>query len=266
MGTIVCFHAHPDDEAIATGGTLARAVRDGHTVVLVVATGGEHGDVPVDLAPGESLADRRRKETEASCAVLGVQHLEWLGYEDSGMTGWDQNSRAAAFMNADLDEAAGRLAAIIEKYSATVLTTYDWHGNYGHPDHIMVHKVGYRAAAMAGITDIYEATMNRDAMRRLQAMAVETGLVSKEDAWDVDGPADDGNPMGLPESELTHRVDVSEFVDLKRKAIMQHASQMGDTSFLTRMPEEAFAIAFGAEWFRKAGDSAPLRDGWLFAS
>jgi LmbE family N-acetylglucosaminyl deacetylase len=169
-------------------------------------------------------------------------------------------------MNADLDEAAGRLAAIIEKYSATVLTTYDWHGNYGHPDHIMVNKVGYRAAALAGVTDIYEATMNRDAMRRLQAMAVETGLVSKEDAWDVDGPADDGNPMGLPESELTHRVDVSEFVDLKRKAIMQHASQMGDTSFLTRMPEEAFAIAFGAEWFRKAGDSAPLRDGWLFAS
>jgi LmbE family N-acetylglucosaminyl deacetylase len=265
LTTLVCFHAHPDDEAIATGGTLARAVREGHTVVLVVATGGEHGDDPGNLAPGETLADRRRKETEESCRVLGIQHLEWLGYSDSGMTGWDQNAHPEAFVNATVDEAGRKLADIIEKYGATVLTTYDWHGNYGHPDHIMVHKVGYRAAAMAGVTEIFEATVNRDAMRQLQAIAKESGLVSEEDAWDVDGPADDGNPVGLPESELTHRVDVSSFVALKREAIMKHASQMGDTSFFTRMSPETFAAAFGAEWFRKSGDSEPLRDGWLFS-
>ena len=88
MGTLVVFHAHPDDEAIATGGSMARAHAEGHRVVLVVATNGEHGEVPDDLAEGETLADRRRAETERSAAALGVDEVLWLGYADSGMTGW----------------------------------------------------------------------------------------------------------------------------------------------------------------------------------
>ncbi|MEM1333877.1 MAG: PIG-L family deacetylase, partial [Actinomycetota bacterium] len=91
MSTLVCLHAHPDDEAISTGGTMARAAAEGHRVVLIVATNGDHGEVPDDLADGETLVDRRRAETMRSAAVLGIDHVEWLDYRDSGMTGWEQN-------------------------------------------------------------------------------------------------------------------------------------------------------------------------------
>ncbi|HKA04844.1 MAG TPA: PIG-L family deacetylase, partial [Acidimicrobiales bacterium] len=104
MATLVCFHAHPDDEALTTGGVMARAAAAGHRVVLVVATGGEHGEVPEDLAPGETLIERRRAETMQSAATLGVARVAWLGYEDSGMAGWDQNQNRRAFIRADVDE------------------------------------------------------------------------------------------------------------------------------------------------------------------
>ncbi|MGZ7008184.1 MAG: PIG-L deacetylase family protein, partial [Ilumatobacteraceae bacterium] len=160
MGTLVCFHAHPDDESISTGGSLARASAEGHRVVVVIATDGAHGEVPDDLAEGETLVDRRRAETTRSAAVLGVHRLEWLGYTDSGMTGWDQNSDPSSFLQAPLDQAAERLAAILREEAADVVTVYDWHGNYGHPDHIKVHTVGHRAAELAGVERVFEATMN----------------------------------------------------------------------------------------------------------
>src|SRR4051812_10191170 len=138
MGTLVAFHAHPDDECMSTGGSLARASADGHRVVLVVATNGDFGEVPEDLAEGETPVDRRRKELARSAEMLGVHRVEWLGYKDSGMTGWEQNADPASFLQADVDAAAARLAAILREENADVLTTYDWHGNYGHPDHIKV--------------------------------------------------------------------------------------------------------------------------------
>src|SRR5262245_28277090 len=141
MGTLVCFHAHPDDETMTTGGSMARAHAEGHRVVLVVATNGEHGEVPDDLGD-ETLVVRRRAETDASAAELGADRVAWLGYTDSGMTGWDQNADPASFMQAPLQEAAERLAGVLREEAATVLTIYDWHGNYGHPDHIKVHQVG----------------------------------------------------------------------------------------------------------------------------
>ena len=138
----------PDDEASSTGGTIARAAAEGHRVVLVVGTNGDHGEVPDDLAPGETLVDRRRKELQASADLLGVARVVWLGYADSGMTGWEQNADPASFHLADLDEAAGRLADVLREESADILTTYDWHGGYGHPDHVKVHHVGVRAGEM----------------------------------------------------------------------------------------------------------------------
>lgn len=276
MGTLVCFHAHPDDECMLTGGTIARAAAEGHRVVLVVATDGAHGEVPSDLAPGETLADRRRAETERSAAVLGVERLVWLGYHDSGMTGWEQNDHDGSFWRADLDEAAGRLAAVLAEERADVLTVYDWHGGYGHPDHIQVHRVGHRAAELAGVPRLLEATMNRDLFVRLLAMAAEMG-VSFDDAspdgeqaaprdFDPAGPADDGNPFGTPEHELSLRVDVSAFLPEKRAAIACHASQVSDSSMFLQMPDEVFALAFGAEWFidpHQPVGGGPT-EGWLF--
>jgi LmbE family N-acetylglucosaminyl deacetylase len=267
VATLVCFHAHPDDEAISTGGSMARAAAEGHRVVLVVATNGEHGEVPDDLAPGETLVERRRKETEASAAVLGVSRIVWLGYSDSGMTGWEQNHDERAFIQANVDAAAGRLADVLRAERADVLTTYDWHGNYGHPDHIQVHRVGHRAAQLAGTPAVFEATMNRDHIRRQMEAARAAGVTmfeGPEEDFDVDGPADDGNPIGMTEAELTHAVDVSAHVMQKRDAVAAHRSQVSDTSFFLQMPEEAFAEAFGTEWFIEVGAPPGVRPGWLF--
>jgi LmbE family N-acetylglucosaminyl deacetylase len=269
MGTFVAFHAHPDDEAIATGGSMARAHAEGHRVVLVVATGGEHGEVPDDLAPGETLAERRRAETTASAVALGIDRVVFLGYRDSGMTGWDQNGHDDSFVQADLDEAAERLAAVLREESADVLTIYDWHGNYGHPDHVKVYEVGCRAeelvAAELPTLRVLEATMNRDELRSQMAAARDSGEgFGPDDDFDPDGPMDDGNPMGLPASELTMVVDVASFTQQKRAAIAAHRSQVTDSSFFLQMPDEMFAMAFGREWFREHGAEPGLRPGWFF--
>jgi LmbE family N-acetylglucosaminyl deacetylase len=261
MGTLVCFHAHPDDESISTGGAMARAVAEGHRVVLVVATNGDYGESPNDLGEGETLVDRRRAETHRSAAALGIHRVEWLGYRDSGMTGWEQNADPESFLQAPIDAAAERLASILRSESADVVTIYDWHGNYGHPDHIQVHRVGVRAAELAGVERVFEATMNRDAMRRQFAMLAEAGMPVD---WNPDDPADDGNPVGMPEAELTHAVDVRRFVAQKKASISCHASQTTDAGFFMHMSDEEFAEAFSTEWFIRRGADHPLRDGWLF--
>ncbi len=258
MATLVCFHAHPDDEAISTGGTMARAAAEGHRVVLVVATNGDWGEVPDDLADGESLVDRRVAEAQRSAEILGVHRVVWLGYRDSGMNGWEQNAHGEAFLNAPVDEAAARLAAVLREEDATTLTVYDWHGNYGHPDHVQVHRVGHRAAQLARTAHLYEATMNRDHVARLMALAAETSAIE----FDPDD-TDDGLPFGMPESELTTAVDVSGFLDRKRAALASHASQITDTSFFLTMPPEAFTEAFGTEWFIHVGVPAGISERWL---
>src|SRR3954454_12826507 len=159
MATIVSFHAHPDDEAIPTGGTLAKYASQGHRVVLVVATKGELGEVDEGfLKDGEELWQRREAETLASAEVLGIARVEFLGYRDSGMMGETTNDDPASFWQADVEEAASRLAAILRDENAAVLTIYDENGNYGHPDHIQVYRVGLRASELAGTRRVYMAT------------------------------------------------------------------------------------------------------------
>ena len=268
MPTLVCFHAHPDDECLATGGTIARASAEGHRVVLVVATDGAYGEAPSDLQPGETLVDRRFKEVTASAEVLGISRVEMLGYKDSGMTGWSQNADPLAFINADIEVAANRLAEILREENADALTIYDWHGNYGHPDHIAVHKIGDRAASLAGVTNVFEMTTNRDAFRRMREMALSNPEILSETEgigdFDPDGPADDGNPMGEPESAISHRVDVQKYCDQKKLAIACHKSQITDSSFFLNMTDEIFRLAFGTEWFIKQGETGPPSDRWIF--
>jgi LmbE family N-acetylglucosaminyl deacetylase len=258
MQTIVFFHAHPDDEVIVTGGTIAKAAAEGRRAVLVVATNGDHGDVPEDLAHDETLIDRRRRETEASAAVLGVQHVLWLGYADSGMTGWTQNDHPESFWKADIDDAGSRLAKILVAEQADALVVYDWHGVYGHPDHVQVHRVGTRAAEIAGTPRVLEATMNRT---QLIEYADKMGM----DDFDPAGPADDGNPFGTLEEELHWGVDVGDYLARKRAALSCHASQVSDAGEMLKMPDDIFALAFGWEWFREPGRQPGLRLAWPFA-
>src|SRR3954454_10654692 len=245
MATLVCFHAHPDDECIATGGVMAKAAKDGHRVVLVVATKGEHGEVPEGfLEPGEELWQRRVKETNAAADILGVQRVEFLGYVDSGMMGTPENDKPGSFWTADVEEAAERLAAILRDENADVVTIYDDHGGYGHPDHIQVHRVGQRAAELAGTPRVYQSTINRDHL--IRGMRERASMMPEgTEMPDFEGSAD----FGSPESVITGAVDVSEFLDHKRRAMQAHASQITEQSFFLQMPPEAFAFGFGTEWF-----------------
>ena len=250
MATVVFVHAHPDDEASQTSGSMARAVKEGHRVVLVVATNGDHGDAPDDLGDGETVVDRRRVEAARSNAIIGTHRLEWLGYSDSGMTGWSQNDHEDSFYKADTEEAAEKVAAILRDESADVVVGYDWHGGYGHPDHVKVHAVTRRAADLAGTPRYLEGSMNRDAMVRGFEAAAAAGMDVGD--WDPSAPMDDGNPLGSAESELHWAVDVSAFIEVKREALRAHASQ-GDAQGMLQMPEEMFAQGFSWEHFIEPG-------------
>ena len=254
VATVVFFHAHPDDEAIATGGTMMKLADAGHRVVLVLATRGELGEVAEGfLRDGETLTERRVAETEAAAAILGVTRVEFLGYRDSGMMGEPTNDDVEAFWRADVGEAAQRLADILRRDGAEVLVTYDDHGGYGHPDHIQVHRVGVRAAELAGVSTVYEATMNRDSFRRFIEAAPETDVDVAE------GDTDFAETMGTAEADITTAIDVADVMDRKQAAMRAHASQIPDDSWFFSMPEEQFTAAFGQEWYVRRG--APPRTG-----
>ncbi|MCP4434217.1 MAG: GlcNAc-PI de-N-acetylase [Actinomycetia bacterium] len=253
MPTLVCFHAHPDDEAIATGGLMAQTKAAGGRVVLVVATRGERGEPqPGVLGEGEALWERRIPETFAAAEVLGVDRVEFLGYVDSGMMGEPSNDFPYSFWQADLEQAANRLAAILAEEEADVLTVYDDNGGYGHPDHIQVHRVGTRAAELADVPRVLQATMNRDQIRR--AMAEQAIALAEEAADGADVPEPDDN-FGKPEAELTHGLDVTAETGLKRKAMAAHASQISPESWFLQLDDEMFSVAFGTEWFIESGKS-----------
>lgn len=254
VATIVTFHAHPDDESIATGGTMARYAAEGHRVVLVVATKGEHGEVDDEfLDDGEELWQRREQETHESARILGTQRVEFLGYVDSGMMGTPENDAPGSFWRADLDEAAERLARILREEAADVLLIYDENGNYGHPDHIQVHRVGSRAAELAGTPRVFQATQNRDHIKRLMKLM--------EPPPEMEDPPDEEflDTLGLPEERITHRIDVRDFADVKRRSMAAHASQIGENSFFLQMPQLEFVESFGWEWY--VDHHAPTRDG-----
>jgi LmbE family N-acetylglucosaminyl deacetylase len=263
VATLVFLHAHPDDEASQTSGTMARAVARGDRVVVVFATNGDVGTAPEDLAPGETVAERRRSEGEASAAVIGVHRVEWLGYADSGMLGWEQNSGDGAFAAADVDAAARAVAEILDEEGADVLVGYDWHGGYGHPDHVQVHRVAHRAADLAARRPrVLEATMNRDTMRVLAEAGREAGV----DSFDPDEPMADGHPMGMPQAEISWHVDVRDLLDIKRAALECHASQTSDVGMMLAMPAEIFETVFGSEHYVEAGRPDGMVDGWPLGS
>jgi LmbE family N-acetylglucosaminyl deacetylase len=248
-GTVVSFHAHPDDEAILVGGTLALASDAGHRTVLVFATRGDLGEVADGvLAPDEALADRREVEARAAAEVLGVARVEFLPYQDSGMAGEPTNDRPGAFTGADVDEAARLLAEILREEQAAVVTAYDEHGGYGHPDHIQVHHVGVRAAALAGTPRVYAATVSREYFHDL----AETMQESVPEG--VDAPDPDEMDLGVPEALITTRIDVGAALDRKRAAMAAHPSQIPGDSFFLSIDDDAFRRAFGFEWFIRLDD------------
>lgn len=256
VATLVSFHAHPDDECIACGGVLRKAADEGHRVVLVVATRGERGEVPDGfLDDGEQLWQRRVAETEASAEILGVRRVEFLGYLDSGMMGTETNDAPGSFWTAPVADAAEKLAAILRAERADVLTIYDDNGLYGHPDHIQVHRVGMAAAELAATPRVYQSTMNRDHLVRGRDSLAGSGVEQPEI----------GEDFGKPESMITTAVDVSAYLEHKRRAMRAHASQIGEQSFFLAMPDDAFRYAFGTEWFIRPGAGPGITETDLMA-
>jgi len=271
--TLVSFHAHPDDEALLCAGTLARAAADGHRVVLVVATSGEAGEADTSSLDGETLGERRRAETLASAAALGVARVAFLGYADSGLDGATTPTAGAdgttTFCSAPVEEAADRLAAILSEEGADVLTTYDANGGYGHPDHVRVHEVGALAASMAGTPVVLESTVNRDVLHLglqiVRSMGFE--IPPEFDPAELD-------TWFSPADAVTHTVDVSAHLGAKRASMAAHATQATSDSAssvrtlarILELPDDLFALAFGTEWFIEHGRPAtePATD--IFAS
>jgi len=267
--TVVFFHAHPDDEALLTAGTMAKLARQGHRVVLVVATAGEAGLSTDELRADGRLGDRRLVELRASAAAVGVHRLELLGYADSGLaqdpTPARPDGELPRFADADVDTAAGRLAQILTDERAAVLTGYDANGGYGHPDHLAVHAVGAAAARLAGTRVLLEATVPRD--RLLAAARVVNRLLPPSRRVDLAPWA----AAYSASAEITHCIDVRGQAAQRKASMRAHASQAtadGGARTLgvfTRIPPPVFGWAFGREWYRQAdAPPSPRRFGSVF--
>jgi LmbE family N-acetylglucosaminyl deacetylase len=263
--TIVVFHAHPDDEALLTGGTIARAAADGHRVVLVTATAGEAGLSDRGREP-DALAAARTRELERSAAILGCARVVLLDYADSGIA--DETPRdARRFADLPPVEPASRLADILRDERADALTVYDEHGGYGHPDHVQVHRVGVLAAATARTPVVLEATVDRTALRRAAAVMRRVPRLSHL------VPRDAFASAYTERSQLTHRVDVRDYLAQKRAALSAHASQtsggegLRTIRALLRLPWPLQQAVLGREWFRERGrDRGPHLLDDIFAS
>ncbi len=255
--TLMTVHAHPDDESIGTGGTMAKAVKAGHRVVLVTGTRGELGEIVV---PEMDTPDNHRRlgeiragELEAAMGELGVTEWENLGYRDSGMMDDAGNRDPRSFWQADLDEAARRLTWLIRQFKPDVVTAYNKFGDYGHPDHIRTHDVAIRAFARAGDpswykdqideglepwapSKLYEQTMPASVRKQMNDRLTELGV---ESFW---LPPKDATPeqlaefearmamMLVPDESITTWIDISSTIDAKWEATRRHVTQISAES------------------------------------
>lgn len=259
--TIVFVHAHPDDEAIFTGGTMARLAAAGHRVVLVVATGGELGEAPGAASPvGDeppsglpptAIAAHRRAETDAAAGTLGIARVTWLGYHDSGMAGDPANAAPGSFWSADAADATARLAAVLDEESPAAVVVYDETGIYGHPDHVQVHRVGRRAAAAVGVPTVYDATVDREYLHFVETHLVEEAIL----AGDLGLVR---SHIGLPSVAIDLALDVRDVLDRKRRAMAAHASQIPESTSALQLPTHHFADVYGWEWYVRSGPPGPI--------
>jgi LmbE family N-acetylglucosaminyl deacetylase len=268
----MAVHAHPDDEVISTGGVLARYGAEGVRTVVVTCTDGSQGFGPGGVLPGEpghdldAVAATRQRELSRSCSVLGVSHVELLGYRDSGMAGWAGNDSPEAFCNAPLEQAAAALVALIERYEPQVVVTYDANGGYGHPDHVQTHRVAMAALDRAAAPlKVYFTARSRASAERMTELRERLQLPPRRRPEGSGGPPREV-PPGIPDTDITTVVDTRTVVERKRAALEAHASQLADTVWV-KVSEEEFADLFGRESFVRSRDrsGAPLPETDLFA-
>ncbi len=268
--TLMAVHAHPDDESSSTGGVLAKYADEGIRTVLVTCTNGEFGDTPDGVKPGQDgheeqgVAQIRLAELREACKHLAVTDLELLGYHDSGMPDWEYKDRPDAFCNVPLDEVAGRIGALIERFRPQIVITYDDQGPYQHPDHLHASRCAQAAVAATGIPDkLYLTAMRRSDWRKLWDALRESG-VDVPDTRQIDEQM--LRQMEEAERRITTNVDIRPVLDRKRAALLAHASQIRD-SWFSKIPPDLAVQVFGRESFTRAMDrtGAPVPEDDLFA-
>lgn len=282
---LLLVHAHPDDESINNGATMAKYAAEGAHVTLVTCTLGEEGEViPAALAHlaadrDDTLGTHRTGELAAAMEVLGVRDHRFLGgpgrYRDSGMMGAPQNDRPDCFWQAGLDEAASHLVAVIREIRPQVLVAYDTNGGYGHPDHIQAHRVAMRAAELAAepayrpdlgdpheVAKVYWNCVPRSALEegfaRLRAAGEKSPFLGVATADDVPGVVDD--------AEISAVIDGTAYADAKTAAMRAHATQIAvDVPFFA-LSNDLGQPLFVREHYRLVkGEPGAEREDDLFA-
>jgi N-acetyl-1-D-myo-inositol-2-amino-2-deoxy-alpha-D-glucopyranoside deacetylase len=283
---MVLVHAHPDDESIGTGATMAKYAAEGAGVTLITCTLGELGEViPPELAhlaadAGGGLGEYRIGELDAACAALGVTDHRFLGgpgrWRDSGMMGLPSNDAPGSFWQADVDEAAGELLTVIREVRPQVLISYDDNGFYGHPDHIQAHRVARRAFELAEglVTKFYATTVPRSVV----AEGIEEMRRAAERGSPQPGGADftrvesaDDLPFGVPDEQVTTEIDATAYLEQKVAAMRAHATQIAVDSPFFALSNNVGQRAFGREYYmllagsREPGIGPRGRESDLFA-
>lgn len=270
---LLALHAHPDDESSKGAGTMARYASDGVRVVLLCATRGEEGDIlnPRMDQPGirERMSELREAELQTACDLLGVERIYQLGYRDSGMPGTDSNQHPDAFTNADPEEAVGRIVEIIRRERPEVVLCYDESRGYDHPDHVRVHEWGTRAYFEAADPTRYPelgeawrpqklyyfATFTKTRLTKLHEAALAEGIESPFAEW-----LKEWDERGFEEPKVTAQVDVSEFIELRSKALLAHATQIDPDSFWFAIPDEIHRRAYPWEDYTLVDSAVATRD------
>ena len=283
---LLLVHAHPDDESIGTGATMAKYAAEGAGVTLVTCTLGELGEViPPELghladdADG-GLGEYRIGELAKACAALGVTDHRYLGgagrWRDSGMMSQPSNDDPRCFWQADLDEAARELLGVIREVQPQVLVTYDDNGFYGHPDHIQAHRVAWRAFELADglVTKFYATAVPRSVL----AAGIEA-MRGREEGSPAGGGTDftrvqsvDDLPFGVPDEAVTTEIDATAYLDQKIAAMRAHATQIAVDSQFFAFSDNVGQRAFGREYYtlvtgpRGRGSGPEGRETDLFAA
>jgi N-acetyl-1-D-myo-inositol-2-amino-2-deoxy-alpha-D-glucopyranoside deacetylase len=262
--SLLLVHAHPDDESIGTGATMAKYAAEGVHVTLVTCTLGELGEViPPELAHLAAGADGglgqyRIGELEAACQALGVKDHRFLGgpgrWRDSGMMGEPTNDDAECFWQADLDEAAGALLEVIEDVRPQVIVTYDDRGFYGHPDHIQAHRVAWRAFTRASTTaggpvsKFYATAVPKSVLARSIADGTRFTQVTSVDDL----------PFGVPDEQVTTEIDARDYLDAKVAAMRAHRTQIAVDSPFFALSDNVGQRAFGTEYYTLVSPVPPV--------
>jgi N-acetyl-1-D-myo-inositol-2-amino-2-deoxy-alpha-D-glucopyranoside deacetylase len=261
---LLLVHAHPDDESIGTGATMAKYAAEGAGVTLVTCTLGELGEViPADLAllaadREDRLGEYRIGELAAACAALGVTDHRYLGgpgrWRDSGMMGLDTNDVPGCFWQADLDEAAGELLKVIYEVRPQVLVSYDENGFYGHPDHIQAHRVARRAFELADgqVSKFYATAVPKSVLAAAIDLARDDDAVGGAAGGGVDFrqvESVDDLPFGIPDQDVTTEIDATAFLAAKLAAMRAHATQIAVDGSFFALSNHLGQRAFGVEYY-----------------